>query len=481
MLKTLKKESIRNILFSLTGILGFILVMYARSSIFISDTAWHIKVGEWILQNKSFPRYDTFSLLSSNLELNFMAHEWFFGIIAYLIDSLFSVNGLFIITTLFVFFSYIYSIIKSKAILPALLVASLFIFFQFSGSISCRPSTFSAILVVYLGYVFAFENNNVKRLIITSLGLLFLANFQGGFSTLVLIQFLWITICKSILNKKFDMFAFSTLSICFLVSCINPYGIYIHKYFVTTSNSITMYNTDYLPFSFSSIWQLGVVLVIVILSIVGYVKECSKEKDSKVKDKNNEKLLDLLIMFMYLAMVLYYKRTLDMFNYAFIIYMSKHLSWLFNKKIVNNICYIVVNLASLCLLCLVMSQEELPNKSTEDYIKQNIIGEEVYNNLKGQRINNTMGSGGYLIYVDEKPFIDTRTDVFIEEFGNPNLLELSAKSFYSDSLAYNLAQKYSLDYLLIEKNSLASQIFYASNLWEVSEESRYYILFEKVH
>lgn len=469
MLKTLKKYSIFQIGLIITGIIGFIMLLYARSNIFISDTAWHIKVGEWIISNKEIPKIDSFSLLSSNLKLNFMAHEWLFGVMSYVIDNIFSLNGLFIITSLFVFFSYTYSIFKSGANLSALLISTLFIFFQFSNHIVCRPATFSAILVVYLGYVFAFENNNIKRLIITSLGLLFLANFQGGFSTLVLIQFLWITICKSILNKKFDMLAFSTLGICFLVSCINPYGIYIHKYLLITNKNITQYSTDYLPFSFSNIWQLGIVLTIIILSIIGYVRK---------KEKN---VLDLLIVFMYLAMMLYYKRTLDMFNYAFIIYMSKYLNWLFEKHIVKKIVYTFINIFSILLVCLIISNEKLPNKSTKDYIRQDVIGEEVCDKLQNQRVSNTMGVGGYLIYLGEKPFIDTRTDVYIEEFGNPNLLELSAKSFYSDSLAYNLSQKYNLDYLLLEKNSLASQIFYASNLWEVSKESRYYVLFEKVY
>lgn len=443
------------------------MLLYARSNIFISDTAWHIKVGEWIADNKTFPKFDSFSLLSSNLNLNFVAHEWLFGFIAYWIDSLFSLNGLIIITTLFVFYSYIFSIFKSGEKLPALLVSILFIFFQFTITITCRPAIFSAILVVYLGYLFAYENKKIKKYIIILLGMIFLANFQGGFATVTLIQFLWITICKFIINKKIDRDTLLLLGASIISTFINPYGVGIHKYIIVTSKNIAIYNTDYSPFSFSTLWQLGIVFLIIILSVVGYTKK---------KERN---ILDLLIIFMFLAMALYYKRTLDMFNYAFIIYMSKYLSWLFEKRLVKNIGYTLVNVFSICLFFLVISHENLSNKSTEDYIREDIIGVDIIKELDGKRYFNSMQSGGYLIYLDSKPFIDTRNDVYTEEFGNIDLFEASVKAIHSESLMYRLTEKYKLPYLLLEKNSLTSQIFYASGLWEVDEESQNYVLFKK--
>lgn len=468
MFKTERQKQIAQVLLTLTGLLGFIFLLYARSTVFISDTAWHIKVGEWIVNNKAFPKYDSFSLLSSSVDLNFMAHEWLFGVLVHGIDSLFSLNGLFIMTILVVLGSYIVSIFKSKAIIPALAVSILFIFFQFSGSIVCRPSVFTAIVIVLLGYVFAFESKNLKRNIIIGVAMLFLANFHGGYSTIVLVQMLWILICKSIKNKKFDKYLCFTFSIAFIASCINPYGLNVHSYILTSSGSAALYNSDYLPLSFKSVAQIGVVLLVVILSIIGYVKK--KDKD----------VLDLLIMFMYVVMLLRYKRTLDLFNYAFIIYMSKYLSWLFEKNIVKKICIVFINIFSICLIFLVISHEKLPNQKTSDYIKEYIIGKGIVDKVSNERFYNTMGSGGYFIYLDEKPLIDSRTDVYIEEFGNPNLWELSYKALYSDTLMYNLVSKYNLKYLVLERNSLSSQVFYASDKWEVVEESQNYVLFEKI-
>lgn len=468
MFKTERQKQVLQVVLTLLGLIGFIFILFARSKIFISDTAWHIKVGEWIVDNKAFPKYDSFSLLSTYLDLNFTAHEWLFGVIIFFVDKIFSLNGLMVITALTVFFSYAYSIFKSGAKLPALLVSALFIFFQFSGSIVCRPAVFSAILVVGLGYLYCYENNKIKKYLITLLSLLFLANFQGGYAFIVMIQFIWIFVCKSIINKKVDKDNIILLCASFIITLINPYGVGIYKYILVSGNSIKMYNTDFLPFSFSNILQLGVVLVIVVLSIVGYIR------------KKENRVLDLLIMFMYLAMVLYYRRTLDLFNYAFIIYMSKYLSWLFEKQLVKNISYVLCNIFSICLILFVVNHEKLPNKSTEDYIREDIIGTKICSELQGKRFYNTMESGGYLIYLEQKPFIDTRNDVYTEEFGNPNILELSAKSLYSEALMFNLTSKYNLDYLLLERNSLTSQIFYASDLWEVITESKNYVLLKKI-
>lgn len=468
MFKTERQKKILQVVLTIIGLVGFIFLLYARSSVFISDTAWHIKVGEWIISNKAFPKYDSFSLLSSNLDLNFMAHEWLFGVLVYGIDSLFSLNGLYIITILAVLGSYIISILKSKAVIPALVVSILFIFFQFSGSIVCRPSVFSAIVLVLVGYIALYESNNIKRNILVGIIMLFLSNFHGGYSTIALVQLLWILMCKSTVIKKFDSQLGVTFGVALISSCINPYGVKIHEFTLTLGSDITSINTDYTPFSFNGVLQIGIVLMIVVLTIVGF---------NKTKERN---ILDLLIMAMFVVMVLRYRRALDLFNYAFIIYMSRYLNYLFKKSVVQNLSIAFINIFSICLIFMVTSNEKLPNVSTSEYIKKYIIGEGIVECLSNERFYNTFGVGGYFIYLNEKPLIDSRTDVYIEEFGNPDFWESFYKASYSDDSMYSLTSKYDLKYVLLERNSVPSQILSASAKWKVVEESKSYIIFEKI-
>jgi hypothetical protein len=160
--------------------------------------------------------------------------------------------------------------------------------------------------------------------------------------------------------------------------------------------------------------------------------------------------------------------------------MSKYLSYLFKKSIVQKLSIAFINIFSICLIFMVTSHEKLPNVSTSEYIKKYIIGESIVECLSNERFYNTFGVGGYFIYLNEKPLIDSRTDVYIEEFGNPNFWESFYKASYSDDSMYNLTSKYDLKYVLLEKNSVPSQILSASAKWKVVEESKGYIVFEKI-
>lgn len=468
MFKTKRQKEILQVVLTITGLVGFVLLLYARSGIFVSDTCFHIKTGEWVVKNKAFPKYDSFSLLSSSIKLNFIAHEWLFGVMMYLVDCVFSLRGLLIVTFLVVFSSYLYAIFKSGAKVPALVVSCLFLFFNFIKRIECRPDAFSAILLVIMGYTYLYENKKLKRYLIVILSMIFMANFHGGHSSMAIVQIVWFCLCKCYISKKANkddiILALSTI----IASFINPYGIMVHKYVLVVSDSITEFNSEYISFSFTSIAQLGVVLIVFILSILGYLN--SKEKNK----------LDLLIMFMYLAMLLYYQRTINIFNYAFIIYMSKYLSWVFTKKKVILFSFAITNIASIFLAVLVISNSKLPNKTTEELIREDIIGENILNELGDSRYYNSMMSGGFFIYLDMKPLIDGRNDVYTKEFGNPDLFATSVKATYSEVLMYNLTTKYDLTYLVLENNSLTSQIFYTSNLWEVVQKSDNFILFKRV-
>ena len=113
MLKNLRSNKQVKDFFLILGLLGFLFLLYARSVLISSDTAWHIKLGEWIVHNKSIPNIDTMSLLGSTKTMKFIAHEWLFDIIVFIINKYFNLHGLVLLTLCFVFVSYAISIKKS--------------------------------------------------------------------------------------------------------------------------------------------------------------------------------------------------------------------------------------------------------------------------------------------------------------------------------------------------------------------------------
>ena len=232
------------------------------------------------------------------------------------------------------------------------------------------------------------------------------------------------------------------------------------------NTEVAVFYSDWKVFSFTGVLQIATVIILCSLCLYFYVKSENKNR------------LDLLVMFMYLVMLFRYQRTLNIFNFAFILYLGKYLDFSGIKKLFIRIGFIIVNIISICLICLVISYEHLPNISMSEYITSNIIGKEVLSRISDTRYLNDISLGGYLIYMDKKPLIDTRSDPYLKDYANPDLFSLYVKSMHSVDLMNNFTAKYNLDYLLLTKNNITSQIFYASNDWEVVCESNNCVLFK---
>lgn len=59
-----------------------------------SDTWWHVKVGEYIIQNRHVPDRDIFSWLRHEMDLPWTAHEWLSDVIFYLVHAAAGTVGL---------------------------------------------------------------------------------------------------------------------------------------------------------------------------------------------------------------------------------------------------------------------------------------------------------------------------------------------------------------------------------------------------
>ena len=465
MLKNLRSNKQVKDFFLILGLLGFLFLLYARSVLISSDTAWHIKLGEWIVHNRSIPNIDTMSLLGSTKTMKFIAHEWLFDIIVFIINKYFNLHGLVLLTLCFVFVSYAISIKKSGNTVSGVLLSAIFLLLGFAKTLSIRPDTFSAILLVLIGYNFIYEKCSKKALVKNILLSLLMINLHGGMASANLGQQIWLFICLCIINKRIMKEKFIVLLSTFICGFCTPCGTGAYKY-IGVIYPLQSYYSDWSSFTFS-----GVVQTIIVLGVISYAVYSYINSD----DKQN---IDLAIIFMYLVMLFCFARTLNIFNYAFILYMSKYIK--FNSKKLKSISIICYSILSLFLMILVILNNKTPIKTVDTYISNNEVGKEIQDEIRGKRYLNDISLGGYLIYLDEKPFIDTRSDPYLKEYGNTDVFNPYMKAMHSEKLMNKLTEDYNLDYLLLLRNNISSQIFYASDDWEVIKEDKNCVLFKKI-
>lgn len=92
-----------------TRILYFILLVTGGAAIIIccfsrgisgNDFWWHVKVGEWIWENKAVPDRDIFSWYGTTHDFKWLAHEWLAEVILWLLYSAFGEAGIFLFSLL---------------------------------------------------------------------------------------------------------------------------------------------------------------------------------------------------------------------------------------------------------------------------------------------------------------------------------------------------------------------------------------------
>mgnify|MGYP003505008617 FL=1 len=72
-----------------------ILLLCFSNGISGNDFWWHIKVGEYIQENKTIPTNDIFSWLGMEKNISWTAHEWLSDVIFYYIHNTFGEIGVF--------------------------------------------------------------------------------------------------------------------------------------------------------------------------------------------------------------------------------------------------------------------------------------------------------------------------------------------------------------------------------------------------
>ncbi|SMC24427.1 hypothetical protein SAMN02745134_02167 [Clostridium acidisoli DSM 12555] len=258
-----KDQVIKNSTFFYYLCLLIIIVMafiYGLSFTTMNDGFWHIKVGEYILKNKTIPHYDIFSWYGKSQHLSWINHEWLFGIIAYLV---YSIDGFFSVSIFMGIISVLIALLLNKLVLIrtknkwiALFCTSFYILILNHGfSVMYRPIMISCVIILIVNILFEKEKY-LWALAMTIVGI----NVHGGIYPVYIMLFGYYTILKK--SKWF--FA------CLSGILVNPYTYNLYIYTYKTMKELQLNKKFISEWHTVALFDYKIPLIIIVITALTY-------------------------------------------------------------------------------------------------------------------------------------------------------------------------------------------------------------------
>jgi hypothetical protein len=228
------------------------------------DTGYHIRTGEFIIQNWTIPERDIFSFRSPPLP--WTAHEWLSEIIMAILHSASGLTGtviffsFIIATTYFLLFRMLQQ--ESRDVLLGALIVC-FAAVSSTPHWLARPHIFSlALTVIWYRLLNDFQYRQKNRLFLLPLLILLWVNLHGGYIVGILLLGIYVVgnLVSWIANRGTNAEHFLQNSktllvvmfVCILVSMINPqgYGILLFPFKVTSDRFLMDHVQEFLSPNF---------------------------------------------------------------------------------------------------------------------------------------------------------------------------------------------------------------------------------------
>lgn len=394
-------------------IFGGILFIAIFSFGFGFDYYWHVKAGEYIVNNLKIPYHDVFSWYGISQNLYWMSHEWLSEVVIYAYKYLFKGVGpiLFSFSMYFILILVLFKcnqekLEKNKIFTFAWALLGVIVF---SRVMLPRPHMISYILLAFTIYVLYdnFNKKDSKKIYFLPIISMLWANFHGGSSNLPYIL-CFIFLVVGLFKFKFGKIEAEKISknqtkkylICGILSvlaiAINPHGLKMITYpYVNMGDSLMISNiTEWASPSLNKTSDYGDFLLLGFIIL------------TMITTKKKIKLVDLIILGAFLVLgfkslkfisLLYIAATFIVFNFI-----EK-----FEFKIPKVMTFsILITL----ILCFGILSPRLINKYNEKIIPDEIISH--IKEKEPKKLFNYYGFGGYLIYNDIPVFIDGRADMY---------------------------------------------------------------------
>lgn len=456
-----------------------------------SDFGWHMRTGQYILENRTIPKTDIFSF--SQPDYPYVYHSWASEVLIFASYKIFGLTGASIlfasVLTLAVFILYRTSLIYSKS--PGLL---LFLWLTpLAHSIAGgRTRVFGFLFASTLYFLFTkFRKENSRLIYLTPLLFLLWVNFHGSF---ILGIFMLAVLTSGLLleNKEKIKKILWILPLSILATLPNPYFLDSWKQALVMSvNSYGLknINLDWQPLinTHGSGWIFALLTASLLLGI----------KIFKIKvDPVNKTLLSV---FFVLSLIT------SRFTIALLVFFAPCLSecvYFFKnrlKKEITNALPVKSSLFALSLVLVLLSVQNIAEvkyayKSLENYSvflktkspnrfahaawphKPNVFVQE---NLKAKRVLNDANWGGFMVFFDknQKVFYYGAMDNFL----------INGRSFALDYLeiienkpdSEKLMENYRIDALFLPKNYSLVPRLKTQKDWTTIFEDEQTIIMEK--
>lgn len=216
----------------LAGLIIFFSLVFVLSLRVISDVdfGWHLRTGEYILDNKKIPAHDLFSYTLPNYP--YVYHSWLGEVlvaISYRLLNLTGVSLLFaLVSTLTIFFAY-----KSISIISRGQISYLFLFiitpvaYAIAGG---RMRVYNILFLTIINFLFLkFHHQNSKLILLIPLIFAFWTNLHGSFPigiiSLIILSLLTIKNSLTLKEKRSKIKILLLICPCsLLATLINPYS-----------------------------------------------------------------------------------------------------------------------------------------------------------------------------------------------------------------------------------------------------------------
>ena len=431
-----------------------------------NDVFFTIKTGQYILKH-GINNVEPFTMHSN---LKFIKLRWAFDVLIYLIYSIGNFNGIYLFTLVIsciIAITLFNLIIKNNVNMMISFILSIVIISNYSLFFTARAQLISYLiflLEIYFLYKL-FDTKDKKYTIILIFLSILLVNFHSSVWLVYIIFFLPF-IFESI-RKKNKLFIF-THFITILTAFISPLGLSPYTYIPKVIHSYSkVIITELQPLPLIKSIILFIILFLPI--IICFIK------------KRKLKSYDILFLIGCYIMAIMAKRNLYIALMAMPIPITNiYKNFNFKIKTDNLLTYIILSLIIISLslnnYLKIKNEIFIPNSvypvSAVNYINKKMNKDEI-------KIFNDFNYGSYLEFNDIKTFIDSRSEIYCEEFNNSTILKEWAKfNNYDEKEIYNIIKKYKITHLLVKRNMYYKDYLYYNDDFELLYEDEYFLLYK---
>lgn len=450
-------------------VLGFIvIVLLTRKAFYDPDGFWHIHTGQWIIENKKVPRFDTFSWYGVEHNLTWLNHEWLFDV---LISLVYKAGGVNLVMWTVAFFGGIlyllltwFLYIRNKNIFFSLIISSISLL-ALQPYLQPRPQTLSFCLIVAVCILL-----EKKKWFFVIPIMILEVNLHGGFWPLFIVVITFYSF-----KEKPALIFLSILSV-----LINPYGLdmYLYTFKNQTSSIGSQYILESLKTRMAEGQNLAVLISYIILIIATH--------NTKIKWEEGlfAFLIGLLTFMAQRHVAFAYILIMPVLSPYILIERDSSLQRYEEKrnaKIYKNFIRLCTVEIIIVLLLFFGLQNFINVKSDNLVPKDTYPSDKIIQYIKDNKLNrlfNEYGTGGYLLFNNIPTLIDGRGDPFSDKFNKTSIFKdyCEVETFKIDYVKF--LQDNNIKYLLLSAKSRLSIVIGGNSRFQDIYKDDYFVIYK---